>query len=208
MIEHEYQFEVLNEGGENVKIAFHKGTWQIVTEHDEFHVNDTGTVEEIDTLGGAFINTRIEIYNGKNIDREGVAKAIFDYLSGGMLICLLWFGMRMFVRYKESRTAWVWVPYFLSLVPLSLAVAALNHMDRYTFLSTELLALMGTGFAISALCLILAGISFTKIPAKGEPPILQSLAVCIIFISLSTGAILAHTYYTYSQPKVNTMYFK
>ena len=143
-----------------------------------------------------------------HIRKEQGEKAIFDYLSGGMLVCLLWFGMRMFARYKESRTAWVWVPYFLSLAPLSLAVASLNHMDRYTFLSTELLALMGTGFGISALCFILACISFTKIPAKGNHPILQSLAVCIIFISLSTGAILAHTYYTYSQPKGNTMYFK
>ena len=142
-----------------------------------------------------------------HIRKEQGEKAIFDYLSGGMLICLLWFGIRMFNRYKESRTKWVWVPYFLCLPTLGLAVAVLNHMNFNISLSTELLILMGTGFGVSVLCLILAGIALTKIPPKGEYHILQSLAVCIILMALSSGWILADSYLTYSQPKTNKLYF-
>jgi hypothetical protein len=143
-----------------------------------------------------------------HIRKDQREKATFDYLSSGMLICLFWFGFRMFTRFKESRTGWVWAPYFLCLAPLSLAVAALNRMDKDTFLSTELLILMGTGFGVSILCLILAGIGLTKIPAKGERSILQGIAVCTIFITLITGFVLAQSYLTYSQPKGNALYFK
>jgi hypothetical protein len=125
-----------------------------------------------------------------------------------MLMGLFWFGIRMFTRYKESGTGWVWWPYFLCLAPLSLAVAVLNHMDRNIFLSAELLLLMATGFGVAILCLTLASIGMTKIPAKGEHPILQGLAICTISISLFTGVILAQSYFTYSQPKTNTLYFK
>ena len=144
-----------------------------------------------------------------HIRKEQREKITFDYLSGGMLIGLFWFGIRMFTRYKESGTGWVWWPYFLCLAPLSLAVAALNHMDRNILLSAELLTLMATGFGVAILCLILAGIGLTKIPAKGERPVLQGLAICVISISLFTGVILAQSYFTYSQqPKTNTLYFK
>ena len=143
-----------------------------------------------------------------HIRKEQRDKAIFDYLSAGMLVCLFWFGLRMFSRYKEPRTAWVWVPYFLCLAPLGLAVAGLNHMDRDTSLSFELLVLMGTGFGLSALCLLLAGFGLTKIPAKGEHQILQGIAICTIAISLFTGAVLAQSYSTYSEPQGNRLYFK
>lgn len=143
-----------------------------------------------------------------HIRKEQREKAVFDYLSGGMLICLLWFGIRMFTRYKESRIGWVWIPYFLSLAPLSLAVAVLNHMNRDTFLSTELLTLMGTGIGVSVLCFVLAGIGLVKIPEKEEYHILQSLAVCTILMVLFSGWALADSYLTYSQPKTNKLYFK
>lgn len=143
-----------------------------------------------------------------HIRKEQKEKAVFDYLSGGMLICLLWFGSRMYIRYKELRTGWVWWPYFLCLVPLSLAVATLNHMDRDTSLSTELLVVMGSGFGLSALCLILVCIGITKIPARGEYHVLQGIAVCTILITLFNGWVLAQSYLTYSQPKGNTLYFK
>ncbi len=143
-----------------------------------------------------------------HIRKEQKEKATFDYLSAGLLICLFLFGIRMFTRHKESRTGWVWGPYFLCLAPLSLAVAALNHMDKEISFSTELLILMGTGFGVSVVCLILAGIGLTKIPAKGEHHILQGIAVCTIFITLLSGVIMANSYFAYSQPKANTLYFK
>lgn len=143
-----------------------------------------------------------------HIRKEQSEKAVFDYLSGGMLICLFWFGLRMFSRYKESRTGWVWIPYFLCLAPLSLALAVLNHMDRDTFLSTELLALMGSGVGISIICLIVGGIGLVKLPAKGEYQILQGIAICTILITLFNGWVLAQSYLTYSQPKSNRLYFK
>ena len=70
-------------------------------------------------------------------------------------------------------------------------MAALNHMDIDISLSTELLILMGTGFGVSVICLILAGIGLSKIPAKGDYPILQGIAVCTILMSLFSGVILA-----------------
>jgi len=143
-----------------------------------------------------------------HIRKEQREKATFDYLSGGMLICLFWFGLRMFARYKEPRTGWVWWPYFLCLAPLSLTVATLNHMDIDIALSTELIILMGTGLGVSVLCLILAGVGMTKIPAKGEYHILQGIAICTILISLFSGVILTNSYLTYSKPKANTLYFK
>jgi hypothetical protein len=143
-----------------------------------------------------------------HIRKEQKEKTTFDYLSAGMLICLFLFGIRMFTRHKESRTGWVWGPYFLCLAPLSLAVAALNHMDRKISFSTELLILMGTGLGVSVICLILAGIGLSKIPVQGERPILQGIAVCTIIISLFSGMIMAQSYFTYSQPKANTIYFK
>jgi len=57
--------------------------------------------------------------------------------------------------------------------------------------------------------LILAGIGISKIPGKGEHPVLIGLAVVTVFISLFNGLVLAHSYSTYSQPKTtNTLYFK
>ena len=143
------------------------------------------------------------------IRKEQGEKAIVDYVSAGMVICLFGFGLRMVTRHKEPRTGWVWWPYFLSLLPLSLVVAALNHMDRDIFLSPLLLGLMATGFGVSVICAILAGIGISKIPGKGEHHILMGIAVCTIFISLFNGLVLAHSYNTYSQPKTtNTLYFK
>ncbi len=143
-----------------------------------------------------------------HIRKEQREKAVFDYLSVGMLICLFWFGLRTLTRYKESRTGWVWWPYFLCLSPLALALATLNHMGIDTSLSTELAIVMSTGLGMSVLCLILAGVGITKIPAKGEHHILQGIAICTILISLSSGAILVNSYFTFSKPKVNTLYFK
>ncbi len=143
------------------------------------------------------------------IRKEQREKAVVDYISAGMMICLFWFGLRMFSRYKEVRTGWVWWPYFLSLVPLSLVVAALNHMDKDIFLSPLLLGLMATGFGVSVICLILAGIGISKIPEKGGHAILKGIAVCTLLISLFNGLALAYSYTTYSQPKpTNTLYFK
>jgi len=143
-----------------------------------------------------------------HIRKEQREKAIFDYLSAGMLICLFWFGMRMLTRYKESRTGWVWWPYFLCMAPLALALATLNHMGIDTSLSTELAILMSAGLGMSVLCLILAGVGITKIPARGEHHILQGIAICTILISLSSGAIHINSYFTFSKPKMNTLYFK
>lgn len=143
-----------------------------------------------------------------HIRKEQREKAIFDYLSGGMLICLFWFGLRTFNRHKESRTGWVWWPYFLSLAPLCLAVMSLNHLDRNIALSMNLLVLLGTGFSVSVVCLILAVIGITKIPPKGEYSILQGIAMCTILIAVFNSWVLAQSYFTYSKPTSNTQYFK
>ena len=143
-----------------------------------------------------------------HIRKEQREKAIFDYLSAGMLICIFWFGMRMLTRYKEPRTGWVWWPYFLCLAPLALAMATLNHMDIDIAFSTELDIVMSTGLGVSVLCLILAGVGITKIPAKGEYPILQGIAVCTILISLFSGVVVTNSYFLFSKPKTNTLYFK
>ena len=143
-----------------------------------------------------------------HIRKEQRDKAVADYLSAGMLVCLFWFGMRMLIRYKEPRTGWVWWPYFLCLAPLALAMATLNHMDIDIALSTELDIVMSTGLGVSALCLLLAGIGLTKIPAKGEYHILQGIAVCTILITLFSGAVVTNSYFFFSKPKTNTLYFK
>ncbi len=143
------------------------------------------------------------------IRQEQREKAVIDYISAGMMLCLFWFGIRMFTRYKEPRTGWVWWPYFLSLLPLGLVVAGLNHMDKDIFLSPLLLALMGTGVGVSVICTVLVSIGLFKIPEKGEYHILRGIAVCTIFISLFNGLVLTYSYTTYSQPKTtNTLYFK
>ena len=143
-----------------------------------------------------------------HIRKEQREKTIFDYLSGAMLVCLLWFGIRMFTRYKESGTGWIWAPYFLCLAPLSLAVGALNHMDKDISLSTQLVTLMAAGFGVSVLCLIVSGIGLAKTPEKNNHSVLQGLAICTMALSLFTGVMLAQSYLTYSQLKTNTLYFK
>ena len=143
-----------------------------------------------------------------HIRKEQREKAAADYLSAGMLICLFLIGMRMLTRYKEPRTGWVWWPYFLCLAPLALAMVTLNHMDIDIALSSELEIIMRTGLGVSVLCFILAGIGITKIPAKGEFHILKGIAVCTILISLFSGAIVTNSYFLFSKPKTNTLYFK
>jgi hypothetical protein len=144
-----------------------------------------------------------------HIRKDQREKAIFDYLSGGMLICLFWFGLRMFARNKDQRSGWVWGPYFFCLAPLAFSVTVLNHMDRNISMSSDLLILMGTGFGISALCLIISGIGMAKIPSQGDYPILRGIAICTIIISMFNGFVMFNSYQTYSQPKVNnTLYFK
>lgn len=91
---------------------------------------------------------------------------------------------------------------------VSLAMVALNHMNRDTRLSTEWLAVMGTAFAVSLLCAVMASRSLFRIPAQGDHHILKSIAACALIISLFNGFILAKTYHTYSQPKGNTLFFK
>ena len=143
-----------------------------------------------------------------HIRKQQSEQATVDYFSGAMLIGLLGVGLRMFKRYREPKAGWVWGSYFLSLLPLALTVAALNHMNKDIFLSTELLTLMGGAFAVSLLCLVMAGLGLAKIPERGEHHILKGIAVCALFISLFNSVILAQSYYTYSQPKGNTLYFK
>ncbi len=142
------------------------------------------------------------------IRQQQSERATVDTFSGVMLFALLVFGLRMLKRYKEPKAGGVWGAYFLSLLPLSLAVAALNHMDKNTRLSTEWLALMGTAFAVSLLCAALAGRGLIRIPARGDHHVLKGIAACVLVISLFNGLILAKTYHTYSQPKENTLYFK
>ena len=143
-----------------------------------------------------------------HIRKEQREKMIFDYLSAGMLICLFWFGMRMFIRNKESRTGWVWLPYFLCLAPLAMAMLTLNHMDVDISLSSELEIFMYIALGTSIFCFLLAGVGITKIPAKGEYGILQGIAVCTILISLFSGAMVINSYFLFSKPKTNTLYFK
>lgn len=143
-----------------------------------------------------------------HIRKQQSEQATVDYFSGALLIALLGFGLRMFRRYREPKAGWVWSSYFLCLLPLALTVAALNHMNKDIFLSTELLALMGGAFSVSLLCMVMAGMGLSKIPERGEHHILKGIAVCVLFISLFNSVILAQSYYTYSQPKVNALYFK
>jgi hypothetical protein len=60
----------------------------------------------------------------------------------------------------------------------------------------------------SIFCFLLAGVGITKIPAKGEYDILQGIAVCTILISLFSGAMVINSYFLFSKPKTNTLYFK
>ena len=143
-----------------------------------------------------------------HIRQQQSERSMVDMFSGIMLFTLLVFGLRMLKRYKEPKAGGMWSAYFLSLLPLSLAMAALNHMNRDTRLSTEWLAVMGTAFAVSLLCAVMASWSLFRIPAQGDHHILKSIAACALIISLFNGFILAKTYHTYSQPKGNTLYFK
>jgi len=114
----------------------------------------------------------------------------------------------MFTRYKESRTGWVWWPYFLCLAPLAMAMLTLNHMDVDISLSSELEIFMYIALGLSILCFLLAVIGIAKIPTKGEYGILQGIAVCTILISLSSGLLVINSYFLFSKPKTNTLYFK
>lgn len=143
-----------------------------------------------------------------HIRQQKSEKTIVDYLSAGMLICLFWFGIRMYTKYKEPRTLWVWAPYFLCLLPLSFSIAALNHMNKDTFLSPDLVTLMGVGFGLSVICLLTAGVGLIKVPKKGEYQILQGIAACAMLISLLNGVYLAKSYYDLSQPRTNTIFYK
>jgi hypothetical protein len=143
-----------------------------------------------------------------HIRKEQREKLTFDYISAGMLICLFWFGMRMLTRYKESQTGWVWWPYFLCLIPLTMSMLTLNHMDVDISLSSELEIFMYIALGMSMLCLLLAGVGITRIPPKGEYGILQGIAVCTILISLFSGAMVFDSYFLFSKPKTNTLYFK
>lgn len=143
-----------------------------------------------------------------HIRKKEKEKNMVDYMSGAMLALIFGFGVRMFARFKEGRTAWVWAPYFLCLLPLAFSVATLNHMNEDVALSSKLTLLFGTGFGLSVCCLILAGFGLTRIPRRGEFEILKGIAMCTILISLFNGIILAQTYYTYSQPKEQRLHFK
>jgi hypothetical protein len=143
-----------------------------------------------------------------HIRKEQREKMIFDYISGGMLICLFWFGIRMLSRYKEYRTGWLWWPYFLCLVPLTMSMLTLNHMDVDISLSRELEIFMYIALGMSIICVLLAGVGLARIPAKGENGIIKGIAACTILMSLFSGVMVFDSYFLFSKPQTNTLYFK
>ena len=70
-----------------------------------------------------------------HIHKQQRQKAIVDYISGGLILLLMWVGRLMARRNKSQNSHWVLWPYFLSIFPVALAVATLNHMNKDIVLS-------------------------------------------------------------------------
>lgn len=143
-----------------------------------------------------------------HIRQQQRQKNIIDYFSGGLILFLVWLGRRMHRRNKSENVGWVLWPYFLSILPLSLAMATLNHMDKDIVLSSLLKTLMGVALALTLLCIVVSVMSFSKISKSAHYETLASLAVCTVLISIFSATIMVKTYQTYSEPPKQVLYFK
>ncbi|NIQ03787.1 MAG: hypothetical protein GWM98_28440, partial [Nitrospinaceae bacterium] len=83
----------------------------------------TARVFAYDTQNGGFYEMGEEevshyvLGSLNHIRQKQKEKTVVDYLSAAMVICLAWFGLRMFLRYRKHGNGWVWWPYFLSILP-------------------------------------------------------------------------------------------
>ena len=143
-----------------------------------------------------------------HIRQQQRQKTIADYFSGGLILFLIWIGRRIVLRHQGQNAGWALWPYFLSLLPLSLAVATLNHMDKDIVLSSLLKSSMGAALALSLLCILIDVISFSKTRGSAHYETLVSLAVCTILISIFSATVMVQTYRTYSETPKQVLYFK
>ena len=174
----------------------------------------TARVFAYDTARGGFYEMRDDEVSNyvlgalNHIHKQQRQKAIVDYISGGLILLLIWVGRRMALRNKSQNSHWVLWPYFLSIFPVALAVATLNHMNKDIVLSPLLKSFMGVALALALLCIILSVISFSKISKSAHYETLASLAACTVLISIFSATIMVQTYRTYSETPKQVLFFK
>ncbi len=123
-----------------------------------------------------------------------------DMVSGGLVLVLSWLGFKLWIRFRNQGAGWVLLPYFLSIPPLTLAVAAINHMNRDIAMQPLLSGLIWGSIAVSAAVIVLGGVSFKKVPMGEAKYTLTNLAVCTIVIGVFNIVALTQIWSKYSEP--------
>ncbi len=172
----------------------------------------TARVFAFDTEQGGFYEMGEEEVSGyvlgslNYIRTKKREKRTVDFMSGALVVILLWYGLRIYNQYKTQKAGLILGPFFLAILPLCFTVALLNHINKDVLLTPLLKGLMAGSAAIAVICVLMNVINFYKIP-EGEPRFaLIGVAVCTIAMGIFITATIIQTYQKYSGPK-NEIYF-
>ena len=135
-----------------------------------------------------------------HIRKQQSQQKTIDFISGGLVLALVWLGIKLGTRFKGHQAGRVLTPYYLSIPPLSLSVAALNHINRDISMQPLLTTLLWSSVALSAAVIVMGIVSFKKVPVGEAKHTLTSLAVCTVVISVFNIVVLTQLWSQYSEP--------
>lgn len=134
------------------------------------------------------------------IRNEQRQKRVIDVVSGVLMVILIGMGFKLHGLYKGPNSGWALVPYFLTIPPLVMSVAAMNHMNRDIMMTPLLQGLIFGSIALAGLALVGSMMSFSKIPPGDNRSALAGVALCTLMIAVFNIGVLAQTYIKYSEP--------
>ena len=131
------------------------------------------------------------------IRSQQAEKNYVDYMSILIIVALIWFGFVFYRRNRVAGAGWVFIPYYLNLAPLGLAVTILNHMHQEIVFSNLLQGSIIAAGMVSLISLVIHLMSFSKIPSGENKANLNTFVFCGISIALCSATILTYTFATY-----------
>jgi len=165
--------------------------------------SDTARVFAFDTKQGGFyemdeIEVSSYVLGSLNFIREEQRKKnINDWTAKILLGLLLFFGVKLMLRYPEPQYRKLFIAFFFTLIPAGWSLAVANHMESDTVFSSIVLLMTFTSLIISTLALGVNGwwVSRNSLTTPGPIMGMVSSALLISVLSLGVQIFIFAQYY-------------
>ena len=129
-------------------------------------------------------------------DRKGKEK-INTFVTTILLSSLFILGFRFTSRYKGKENNYILLSYFISLLPLGWAIAAINHLTSEIVFSSKIKILSLIAITLSLTSSFIATLWLKNKNLLITPAPVLGLAGCILFTSIASAGVVIYTVYKY-----------